>query len=104
MEQFEFHAYQQHPGTGAERGWRWQAGAANAQQHAFAHDYVEEIFIEGDLADVRRGGRWEAGAYAYRKPGMEHGPFCSEKGCLMFIVILPVEEGTEKKEVVTNSN
>ncbi|KAI5927475.1 RmlC-like cupin domain-containing protein [Camillea tinctor] len=114
MEQFEFHPYARDPGTGEHRRWvelepgieqmtlnedaatgrrtvlqRWRAGAANAQQN-FVHDYVEEIFIvEGDLEDTRRGGRWEAGAYAYRKPGMDHGPFCSEKGCLMFIVIVP---------------
>ncbi|KAI1085041.1 hypothetical protein F5B20DRAFT_126002 [Whalleya microplaca] len=113
MEQFEFHAYARHPTTG-DRAWveiepnihqmtlnedadagrktvlqRWQPKTANVQQN-FVHDYVEEIFIvQGDLADTKRGGKWEAGAYAYRKPGMEHGPFYSEHGCLMFIVILP---------------
>ncbi|KAI1488691.1 hypothetical protein F5X96DRAFT_671444 [Biscogniauxia mediterranea] len=56
---------------------RWRAGAANAPAELRARLRLEEIFIvEGDLADTRRrGGRWEAGAYAYRKPGMDHGPF-----------------------------
>lgn len=71
------------------------------------HDYVEEIVIlEGDLRDLKgrksgtgeivEGGEkgdgevWTKGAYAYRKPGMEHGPFRSEGGCLMFIVVIPV--------------
>lgn len=70
------------------------------------HDYIEEIVIlEGDLRDLKgrksgtgeivdgeeeKGEVWTKGAYAYRKPGMEHGPFRSEEGCLMFIVVIPV--------------
>lgn len=77
------------------------------------HEYVEEIFIvEGDLRDLKgrksgsgviseegeEGGKekrgnvdvWTKGCYAYRKPRMEHGPFRSEGGCLMFIVCIPV--------------
>lgn len=64
------------------------------------------MIIEGDLRDLRGrksgtgeiihgggedGDVWGKGAYAYRKPGMNHGPFRSEGGCLMFIVIIPVE-------------
>jgi hypothetical protein len=54
--------------------------------------------VEGSLScedDPGRGvtgGKWEKGAYAYRKSGMRHGPFRSgDQGCLMFIVCLPVE-------------
>ena len=67
------------------------------------HDFVEEIFIlEGDLRDLKgrksgtgdivngeEGDVWTKGSYAYRKPGMNHGPFGSENGCLMFIVAIP---------------
>lgn len=67
------------------------------------HDYIEEIFIiEGDFRDLKgrksgsgevvqgeEGDVWTKGSYAYRKPGMEHGPFRSEGGCLMFIVVIP---------------
>lgn len=86
----------------------------------FVHDYVEEIIIlEGDLRDFngRASGTgeltlaWESmgsektqgevrtkGCYAYRKPGMEHGPFRSEVRCLMFIACLHIDEmGQEKK-------
>ncbi|TDZ33265.1 hypothetical protein C8035_v011717 [Colletotrichum spinosum] len=119
MEQFEFHAATAHPG----RAWsplepgvdemvlnadaatgrrttlqRWSPGAVN-QQPIFVHDYVEEIYLaEGDLFDTRLGQGWTKGAYAYRKPGMEHGPFKSEGGCLMFILCIPVsgEHGEEK--------
>ena len=69
---------------------RWQPGASN-KQDIFVHDYCEEIYmVEGDLCDTRLGQSWEKGAYAYRKPGMRHGPFRSEKGCLMFILNIPV--------------
>lgn len=94
---------------------RWAPGTSNQMQN-FVHDYVEEIMIlEGDLRDLKgrrsRTGElpkegkkgeeevWRAGCYAYRKPGMEHGPFRSEGGCLMFIVCLPVEgKGEERRE------
>ncbi|KAF5577483.1 cupin 2 domain-containing protein [Fusarium pseudocircinatum] len=70
---------------------RWQPGARN-QRDVFIHDYVEEIFmIEGDLYDQNLQQGWEKGAYAYRKPGMRHGPFKSDGGCLMFIVCIPVD-------------
>jgi hypothetical protein len=122
MEQFDFHAATAYPG----RSWetidtgvtqmllnhdkstgrrttlqKWEAGGANAQSHPFVHDYVEEIYlVEGDLYDTKLRQGWTAGAYAYRKPGMEHGPFTSEKGCLMFIVCIPVnKEGQERREL-----
>lgn len=121
MEQFEFHAATEHPNTSWETIdvgitqlllnhdpstgrrttlQRWEAGATNAQTHPFVHDYVEEIYMaEGDLYDTVLKQRFTAGAYAYRKPGMEHGPFQSDAGCLMFIVCIPVDgAGREKKE------
>ena len=49
--------------------------------------------MEGDLKDVARGETYSKGCYAYRKPGMVHGPFASEGGCLMFITCSPVREG-----------
>jgi hypothetical protein len=111
MEQFEFHS----PDSLSSRTWvalepgidqmtlnhdsttgrhttlqRWQPGAINQQTNTFVHDYVEEIYLaEGDLYDTRLKQGWKKGAYAYRKPGMEHGPFKSENGCLMFIVMIP---------------
>ena len=119
MEQFEFHSANSHP----SRQWetidtgvtqlllnsdlstgrrttlqRWEPGASNAQSHPFVHDYVEEIYMaEGDLFDVTLGQGWQKGAYAYRKPGMEHGPFTSEKGCLMFIVCIPVDDSGKEE-------
>lgn len=81
---------------------KWEPGAVNTQTHPFVHPYVEEIYIvEGDLEDVRLGQKFEKGCYAYRKPGMEHGPFRSERGCLMFIVCLDADgDREERKEVI----
>lgn len=83
---------------------RWEPNTENQIQN-FVHDYIEEIFIvEGDIRDLKgrksgtgeiaggeKGDVWTKGSYAYRKPGMEHGPFRSEGGCLMFIVVIPIK-------------
>ena len=72
---------------------RWQPGARNA--HTSLHDYFEEVVLldgdfkvvpgEGTAAGMQEIEVWGKKAYAFRKPGMLHGPFMSEKGCLMFI-------------------
>ncbi len=70
---------------------RWEPNTVNVKAN-YVHTYVEEIFlVEGDLRDVKRTPEtvWEKGAYAYRKPGMDHGPFASNNGCLMYVVCLP---------------
>ncbi|KAH7407271.1 RmlC-like cupin domain-containing protein [Cadophora sp. MPI-SDFR-AT-0126] len=112
MQQFEFHDAISHP----NRSWvqiepkiyemllnsdpatgrrtllqKHEPGSLNAKESL--HDYIEEIYIvEGDLKDVPRGETYLKGYYAYRKPGMVHGPFASEGGCLMFITCTPVGE------------
>jgi hypothetical protein len=111
MEQYEFHS----PSSLPHRQWveiepnihemilnsdpstgrrtllqRHQPGSLNAKQSL--HTYIEEIFIvEGDLTDTNLKETFGKGFYAYRKPGMVHGPFASEGGCLMFITCTPVE-------------
>jgi quercetin dioxygenase-like cupin family protein len=55
----------------------------------FVHDYWEEVFlIEGDLtvgndAEGRGGKNFPPGTYACRPPGVVHGPFKSNGGCLL---------------------
>ena len=50
-----------------------------------AHDFWEEVWIlEGGVTDVGKARTFEAGMYACRPPGMRHGPYRSERGCLMF--------------------
>lgn len=56
----------------------------------FIHDHWEEVFlVEGDLTvgndEHGNGGTvFRAPTYACRPPGVYHGPFKSEKGCLLF--------------------
>ena len=55
----------------------------------FVHEYWEEVFlVSGDLfvgSDERGEGgeRFEPHTYACRPPGVYHGPFRSEGGCLL---------------------
>ena len=55
----------------------------------FVHDHWEEVYlIDGDLtvgnnAEGRGGEGFPPGTYACRPPGAVHGPFKSERGCLL---------------------
>jgi hypothetical protein len=55
----------------------------------FIHEYWEEVYlIEGDLtvgndATGKGGEGFAPGTYACRPPGAAHGPFKSERGCLL---------------------
>lgn len=56
---------------------------------AFVHDYWEEVFfLEGDLAvgsdATGKGGTvFYKNTYCVRPPGVAHGPFRSDSGCLL---------------------
>ena len=56
----------------------------------FVHDHWEEVFLlEGDLivgndAEGQGGEKFVAKTYACRPPGVYHGPFKSDNGCVMF--------------------
>lgn len=55
----------------------------------FVHDYWEEVYLlSGDLtvgndANGNGGTSFTPGTYACRPPGAFHGPFKSEKGCML---------------------
>lgn len=56
----------------------------------FVHDHWEEVYLfEGDLIvgndeNGEGGEQFFAPTYACRPPGVHHGPFKSENGCIMF--------------------
>jgi hypothetical protein len=56
----------------------------------FVHDHWEEVYlVSGDLIvgnDTKgQGGEsFEAPTYACRPPGVYHGPFKSDRGCLLY--------------------
>jgi hypothetical protein len=55
----------------------------------FVHEYWEEVYlVSGDLivgndGQGRGGERFSPNTYACRPPGAFHGPFRSEKGCVL---------------------
>lgn len=56
----------------------------------FVHEYWEEVYlVSGDLivgndAQGNGGEAFKPNTYACRPPGAYHGPFKSEKGCVLF--------------------
>ncbi|WP_313693573.1 cupin domain-containing protein [Halorarum halobium] len=56
-------------------------------ESVITHEFYEEAYVlHGELIDKRLDESFTAGMYAYRKPGMEHGPYRSPNGCLTFEV------------------
>lgn len=68
----------------------WEPNITTADA-PITHTYIEEVcFVKGGLEDLTLKQAWGVGAYAYRKPGMLHGPYkASEEGCLMFVKVIP---------------
>jgi hypothetical protein len=66
---------------------RFQPGVFTTKP--FVHDYWEEVYlVSGDLIvgnDERgqHGESFQPNTYACRPPGVHHGPFKSETGCLL---------------------
>ncbi|MGB9112948.1 MAG: cupin domain-containing protein [Acidimicrobiales bacterium] len=69
---------------------KFSAGTDTSPSGTLAHDFWEEIYIlSGEITDIRLGLSFSAGNYACRPPGMEHGPWRSENGALLFEVRYP---------------
>jgi anti-sigma factor ChrR (cupin superfamily) len=61
---------------------RWAAGLVTPD--VITHDYAEEVYLlEGELHDLTLGLTFLAGDFACRPPGMPHGPYRTESGCVM---------------------
>lgn len=51
------------------------------------HDYWEEVFImDGSFIDITLDKEFSKGMIASRPPGMEHGPWKSPNGCILYEV------------------
>jgi hypothetical protein len=65
----------------------------------FVHDHWEEVYLlAGDLtvgndAQGKGGEPFKTPTYACRPPGVRHGPFKSEDGCLLFEIHYYDESG-----------
>jgi hypothetical protein len=66
---------------------RFRPGAYTSRP--FVHDYWEEVYLISGELTVGNAEGWErsstfvANTYACRPPGILHGPFRSERGCLL---------------------
>jgi ChrR-like protein with cupin domain len=64
-----------------------KAEPGSASTETFVHDFWEEVLIvEGSQWDVGLGRLLTKGMYACRPPGMKHGPYRTEEGCVTFEV------------------
>lgn len=71
----------------ATRILRFEPGTDTTLNGMQVHDFWEEVYIlEGSIHDTELGQTFSAGQYACRPPGMKHGPWVSEIGCLTFEV------------------
>lgn len=79
------------PSSGtATRMLRFEPGTETSEIGVLRHDFWEEVFIlSGVLHDLTLGQSFGAGTYACRPPGMPHGPWVSEEGCITFEVRYP---------------
>ncbi|HEY3514120.1 cupin domain-containing protein [Kribbella sp. NPDC051137] len=61
---------------------RWAPGTSTDE--VIRHEYVEEVYLlEGELTDRTLEQTFHPGDYACRPPGMPHGPYTTETGCVM---------------------
>ncbi|MDS0256526.1 cupin domain-containing protein [Thermoplasmatales archaeon AK] len=76
------------PQTGTvTRLLKFEPGTDTTPNGTLRHDFWEEIYIlEGSLFDKVLNRRFSKGMYACRPPGMPHGPWISEEGCITFEV------------------
>jgi hypothetical protein len=76
------------PDSGAfTRLLRFPPGTDTSPNGTLTHECWEEVWIvEGTLHDLRLDQAFAAGMYACRPPGMAHGPWRTDDGCLTFEV------------------
>ena len=66
---------------------RFAPGTDTTPMGVQEHDFWEEVFIvSGSLHDLTLDRLFGEGSYACRPPGMPHGPWRTEDGCVTFEV------------------
>jgi hypothetical protein len=71
----------------ATRMLRFEPGTNTSVAGPQIHDFWEEVYVlEGALHDLTLNQTFGSGTYACRPPGMAHGPWIAEHGCLTFEV------------------
>ena len=63
---------------------RFDPGTNTTAAGVLYHDFFEEVFIiSGALTDLSLDATFSKGMYCCRHPGMPHGPYRSDSGCLL---------------------
>jgi hypothetical protein len=63
---------------------RWDAGLDTSPEGPVKHDHFEEVLIlSGSMRDLTLEQTFYTGFYASRPPGMLHGPWTTDEGCVM---------------------
>lgn len=71
----------------ATRILRFAPGTDTSPNGVQRHDFWEEVYVlQGSLHDVTLNRTFTAGMFACRPPGMAHGPWTSDEGCVTFEV------------------
>lgn len=66
---------------------RFDPGCDTTPNGVQVHDFTEEVYIvSGSFTDLTLDQTFAAGTYASRPPGMRHGPWRSDEGCMTFEV------------------
>ncbi|KAJ5634075.1 hypothetical protein N7528_001917 [Penicillium herquei] len=78
--------------------FQWWEPNTETSPERISHSFIEEVcFLKGGLEDLYLSESWGVGAYAFRLPGMLHGPYkASKDGCLMFVKISPAVDNNLK--------
>ncbi len=68
----------------------WPAGLDTSQDGVIRHSYHEEVYLlEGYLTDLTLGQTFGPGCYTSRRPGMPHGPYRTNAGCVLLEIRTP---------------
>lgn len=71
---------------------KFEPGTDTSPNGILKHDFWEEVYIlEGSITDLRLNQKFTKGMYACRPPGMPHGPWVTDEGCMTFEVRYPVK-------------
>ncbi|MGH8995720.1 MAG: cupin domain-containing protein [Acidimicrobiales bacterium] len=71
----------------ATRMLQFEPGTDTTPIGVQVHDFWEEVYIvQGAFTDLTLSETFTAGMYACRPPGMPHGPWRSDDGCVTFEV------------------
>jgi hypothetical protein len=69
---------------------RWPRGLDTSEDGVIRHTYHEEVYLlDGYLTDLTLGQTFGPDCYTSRRPGMPHGPYRTDTGCVLLEIRTP---------------